>query len=114
MLSADFRLLVTKTFARCGNVLITKGDRYSGGKDYLGSFRRDAKINRILGLDMNRPEDRALYEIVKKVSRLRALCDIKYDEEGHVYDDINDSVVDIINYAILFLGLVSDPEEEKP
>jgi hypothetical protein len=87
-----------------------KGSAYAKGDDILAAFRRDAAIAEILELRSDRPEHRALMEIVKKVSRLASI-ENKFDTENHL-SEIRDSIVDIVNFTLLYAGFYfsQDPE----
>jgi hypothetical protein len=61
---------------------------------------------RIIGIDAGNPLHRCLNEIIKKCCRL-----IRLEKESNAAaDSANDSIIDIINYALLYRALMMNKE----
>jgi hypothetical protein len=106
----EFKPIADGLLKNCADMLVDKGGRYNAiNSDFLDSFKRDAEICKLLKLNMDIPAHRALYEIIKKTSRLISLSNCKRD----VGADVRDSVIDIINFAVLYYALDIDAQIEK-
>lgn len=84
--------------AKMRGVLETKGDDYAGG-DRLSNFKNVGAIVRIS------PEVSCLDKIGTKVARLGTLFSLDGPPKN---ESIEDSVLDLANYAILLHMIVSD------
>lgn len=102
MKQKHFMIMANTTMVSAADVLELKS-AYATGEDVLASFKQEAALAKLLGIDASNPRHRAVNEIVKKCCRM-----IRAEECGFPggIDSIDDLVVDTINYALLFKGLV--------
>ncbi len=92
---AEFQMEMTR-------VMLSKGDDYSG-QDRLSNFKLAGQISGIT------PEQNCLSLIATKVARLGQLLSGKTPNN----ESIQDSILDLANYAVLLAMIVSDVEPEK-
>lgn len=81
-----------------------KNADYSSGQDPFHNFR----MAQMVGIS---PEKGILMRMCDKIARLKTYAEhgkLSVENEGGV-----DSVVDIINYAVLYIGMVHEKQESK-
>ena len=99
-----FDELVTKTFLDCSNILKAKGADYAGNKDRYANFKRNAEL-----LGLTKYQVWSVYFNKHVDSLLNAVKENPETPETHS-EAIGERVKDIINYALLFYGMI---EEDK-
>jgi len=102
----EFMMYVMTLFSDADKMLKMKNSDYANGTDVFKNFTETSEIVRAMGLDLRKREHIALYEIVKKVNRLVNLGDSKPKNES-----VRDSCLDIINFAVLYYGMMSEVEK---
>jgi len=104
----DFLAMAHCTMLSAADVLELKS-AYATEADVLASFKQEAALAKLLGIDASNPRHRAVNEIVKKCCRM-----IRAEERGFPggIDSVDDLVVDTINYALLYKGLVREKKDE--
>lgn len=92
------------TVARMRAILESKGDDYAGA-DRLSNFKNVGAMVR------TSPETSCLDKIATKVARLGTLF---ASSDAPKNESIEDSVLDLANYAILLHMIVADTRKNKP
>ena len=107
MNNTTFNILVDKRLKSCRDILIKKNDEYSSDTDRLHNFRKAAQIKGCTDIE-------ALDGMwIKHMVSLRDMIDRMADDPEYVpsEDLVTEKLGDIINYTLLFEGLIEDRRE---
>lgn len=95
-------------YSDAAKLLRSKNDDYSKGEAF-GAFDKQAQIAKVLDLDVKKREHDALYRIVGKLVRLRAL-----EDKDPQHESVRDNCMDGINFFTLYYGMrIEKKKEEK-
>lgn len=87
-------------------LLRSKNEDYSPGEAF-GAFDKQAQIAKVLDLDVKKREHDALYRIVGKLVRLRAL-----EDKDPQHESVRDNCMDGINFFTLYYGMRTEKKDK--
>ena len=101
--SKEFNLLANGIFSECKAKLISKGQEYAKGKDRLSNFKRAAALEQV-------DPELALQGMMTKhvVSIYDYIDDLNDGIFALTTDQLEEKIVDNINYLILLWALVNE------
>ena len=109
MKQEDFESLITRKFADCAQILITRGAHYASNKDFLENFKHTAVLMNEVGFTFhNKPVTPEMVCLLFELIKVQ-----RWGNRIRENKDPMDDNLDGINYHLLGIGCRVDTDEEK-
>jgi hypothetical protein len=103
----EFNSLVKKTFKDCEDILLKKGKDYAGNFDRYANFKKNAER-----VGLTKYQIWAVYFNKHVDSVLNAIKEDPNSPKSYS-EPLSERVKDIINYALLFYGMIEEDNKQN-